>query len=57
MFNEGGKPRGLSDEEPLVLADVKRDEFRVFLKARRPELVTYVDNMFASPNLFTKVSN
>ena len=54
MFNEGGRPRGLSDEEPLVLDGVKRDEFQVFLKARRPELVSYVDNMLASPNYSPK---
>ncbi|PAV19227.1 hypothetical protein PNOK_0416000 [Pyrrhoderma noxium] len=56
MFNEGGKPRGLSDEEPLVLADVKRDEFRVFLKARRPDFQLVNEHALLEEELVTALT-
>lgn len=37
LFNEDGKPKGLSDEEPLLLEDINASAFRALLNARIPE--------------------
>lgn len=53
LFNGDGKPKGLSDEDPLILDDVSASDFRAFLKARSPEFLLLNQNILGEKEIIS----